>query len=93
MITSTDGHMGWTNKETWNTNLWMTNEESVYKLLRIIARKCYNVGELADNMEGFLGLLWEGKTPDGERLEPVDWVQIAEAWAEANELFDYKLET
>ena len=24
---------GWTNRETWNTALWMGNEESLYKLI------------------------------------------------------------
>ena len=27
---------GWTNWETWNANLWMTNEEWSYKALRLV---------------------------------------------------------
>ena len=88
--TMTDGHMGWSNRSTWNANLWLTNTESLYKLMGKIAAGSKSVSELADNMEGFLVILWKDRTPDGDSLDPVDWVQISEAWAEANQLFDYK---
>ena len=29
-MSTDDKYNGWTNWETWNTNLWMTNEESLY---------------------------------------------------------------
>lgn len=87
MTTVLDGYNGWSNRETWNANLWMTNEEPLYKLIGTIAKRCHSVGELADNMEGFLGILWTSKTPDGDSLNPVNWVEIAEAWVEANELY------
>ena len=88
MITTiTDGYNGWSNRETWNANLWMTNEEPIYKLIGRIAKGCHSVSELADNLEEFLLILWNDKTPDGDSLGPVDWVEIAEAWAEANELY------
>jgi len=93
MTTATGGYNGWSNRETWNANLWMNNEESLYKLIGTIARGCENVSELASNMEGFLGILWNGKTPDGDILHEVNWVEIATAWAEANELFDNAPET
>jgi len=88
MTTATSGYNGWSNRETWNANLWINNQESIYKLIGKIARGCYSVSELADNMEGFLLILWKDKTPDGDSLDLVNWSEIAEAWAEANELFD-----
>ena len=77
---------GWSNRATWNANLWITNEEPLYKLIGTIARGSKSVSELADNIEGFLGIVWNGWTPDGESLRLVNWSEIAEAWAEANEL-------
>ena len=88
MTTATDGYNGWSNRETWNANLWMTNEEPIYKLIGTIAKTSRSVSELANSMKGFLLIIWEAGTPDGDSLLPVNWVEIAEAWAEAHELFD-----
>ena len=37
----------------------------------------------ADNLEAYLWIIWEGKTPDGHSLKPVDWVSIASFWTDA----------
>jgi hypothetical protein len=71
---------GWTNRETWNTYLWISNSQPIYKLvLKLMgnASGSATTGEFADNLEQFLWILWEGKTPDGEPLNPVNWVEIA----------------
>ena len=73
---------GWSNRETWNVQLWITNQESIYKLIRRIAKGCKSTSELADNIEGFLLILWEDKTPDGDSLGPVNWSEIADVWAD-----------
>ena len=86
MTTALDGYNGWSNRETWNANLWITNQESIYKLIGTIANGCHSVSELADNMEGFLLILWKDKTPDGDSLGMVNWVEIADAWIDANPL-------
>ena len=86
MTTTIDGYNGWSNRATWNANLWITNTEALYKLIGSIARGSKSVSELADNIEGFLGIVWNEKTPDGDTLRFVNWSEIAEAWAEANEL-------
>ena len=73
-------YQGWSNRETWNTYLWISNSKPVYKLvLKLMgnASGSATTGELADSLEGFLWIIWEGKTPDGERLNPVNWVEIA----------------
>lgn len=83
-ILQADDYNGWSNRATWNANLWITNEESIYKLIGTIAKGCHSVSELADNIEGFLGIVWNDKTPDGDELKLVNWVEIADSWA--NEL-------
>ena len=81
-----DDYNGWSNRATWNANLWLTNTESLYKLMEKIAKGCHSVSELADNMEGFLGILWKDKTPDGDSLGMVNWVEIADGWVDDHNL-------
>lgn len=72
---------GWTNRETWNASLWINNEEPLYRLARSIARegfereykKIYTAGNLANAMYE----IWpDGKTPDGDLLKNVDWLDV-----------------
>ena len=86
IVQADDDYNGWSNRATWNANLWLTNDESLYKLVRRIAFHCRTISELADNIEGFLGILWNGKTPDGDVLGMVNWVEIADAWVDAHSL-------
>ena len=84
-----DGYNGWTNRETWNVQLWITNDEPLYKLVKSLLgnpqKGSVTTGTFADDLEAFLWIMWEGKTPDGCRLNPVNWVEIATSWFE-----DYK---
>tara|TARA_R110000824_G_scaffold81401_1_gene204621 strand:- start:292 stop:591 length:300 start_codon:yes stop_codon:yes gene_type:complete len=88
MTTAEDArYEGWTNRETWNTNLWISNSEPIYKLvLKLMgnASGSATTGEFADNLEGFLWIVWDGKTPDGYRLNPVNWVEIATSFQEVH---------
>ena len=88
-MTLKEPYNGWTNRETWNVQLWISNQESLYKLVMGLLGNSktgsVTTGDFADNLEGLLWILWEGKTPDGNRLEPVNWVEIATSWFQ-----DYK---
>jgi hypothetical protein len=38
-MSTDDTYNGWTNWETWNTNLWMTNEQALLEEAQAIARQ------------------------------------------------------
>jgi hypothetical protein len=38
----TDTYNGWTNYETWNANLWLTNDEGSYNYCVEEAQRCYD---------------------------------------------------
>jgi hypothetical protein len=48
--TQTELYLGWTNRETWATHLWITNDEGVYTTLRDIANGDEPVWEKADEL-------------------------------------------
>ena len=88
MVIAENQYNGWSNRETWNVQLWITNTEPLYKLVKRLmgnSSGSATTGEFADNLEQFMWILWEGKTPDNCSLKPVNWVEIAMAWQE-----DYK---
>ena len=74
---------GWTNIETWNTNLWLTShskgmEQTILRLMR-----GQHPNKFADNLEVYVRILWRERTPDGHSLKPVNWVEIANSWLNA----------
>lgn len=78
----TQTYNGWTNRETWNTSLWIGNVEPLYKLILGIISDSKNEGDFTDRLEQFLWIIWDGKTPDGDSLKPVNFVEIANHWWE-----------
>ena len=78
----TQTYNGWTNRETWNTSLWMGNVEPLYELILGIISDSKNEGDFTDRLEQFLWIIWDGKTPDGDSLKPVNFVEIANLWWE-----------
>ena len=87
---------GWTNRETWNTHLWMTNDPADYEMARTIVRERYEsdmdypeVGA-ADALKDWWDELYE---PQGMAASPLvdawsyaidrtDWRAIVEAFTE-----------
>tara|TARA_R110000824_G_scaffold265738_3_gene454649 strand:- start:1417 stop:1665 length:249 start_codon:yes stop_codon:yes gene_type:complete len=73
-------YQGWTNSETWNTSLWILNKYGLYKNIMRLYRGSRNEGDFADNIEHFINIIWNEKTPDGYNLNPVNWMEISDSW-------------
>ena len=81
---------GWTNYETWNVNLWLSNDEPTYRYCVDLAEEFPNEAELAERLEEFAMVF----KPELEAsmfsdmlnasLREVNWREIAEAYLEEN---------
>jgi hypothetical protein len=70
------GYNGWANRSTWNVALWAGNDYGMYQTVE--SNKPYtksSARRLAEEMFG-------DKTPDGCKLDGVNWKEIADAWNE-----------
>ena len=77
---------GWANRSTWNVNLWIGNDEKLYRMVLKMGETSTSQGDFADRLEGLLLTIWNGETPDGDSLAPVDWVDICDQFAEGHEI-------
>lgn len=88
-------YQGWSNRETWNAALWLSNDEGLYKAINRLQGTWYNgqcetVGQQADSLQAFAKAIrnfcvrqWPDlKTPDGDELGQVDWLELAASWVE-----------
>jgi len=67
---------GWTNRETWNTTLWLFNDENRYEwMLAAFPSGCAGPASAERFCRGIFG----DKTPDKCLLDNVDWKEVAEA--------------
>jgi hypothetical protein len=82
---------GWSNRETWATNLWLSNDEGLYGEVDGIMEEAEDdaeaekklkeyVEELRDMMEECGGEGLKSMFEDIGSLWRVDWREIAEAW-------------
>lgn len=85
---SRETYNGWSNRETWNANLWLSNEEGLYREVNRMASNVdksddWDVERFAKRLEDFCKELWpNGKTPDDDELSGVDWEEVAKSWLE-----------
>lgn len=82
------GYNGWTNYETWNVNLWIDNDEGLYREKVAYIKRIKRPIEAAD-VECFFDTGMGSTTPDlenieqrGEALDPINFAEIAERWEE-----------
>ena len=78
---------GWTNRETWLTNLWLNNSTESCEFLQEICRKDCEIWEKVEELEAHfqdqLECVYD--TPSfwsdilGAALDRVDWYRIVEA--------------
>lgn len=75
---------GYPNRATWNVNLWLNNEEGLYREIQRMVRRAIDVDRLAGALKDFCSEIWpDGKTPDGDKLIACDWDFIAQSeWDE-----------
>ena len=76
MVTINKDDYQWVNKETASAGEAILNTQALNKLASEMLYGANNIGTIADNLEGLMWLLWEGTTPDGEDMKPIDWTQI-----------------
>ena len=84
--TLTAEYNGWTNRETWVVNLWLTNDECYYEELRSIIKNFETTDEQAEEIEQYVHWLIDiselaSMTSDllTASLDRVDWYRIIEA--------------
>ena len=82
--TLTAEYNGWTNRETWVVNLWLTNDECYYEELRSIIKN-FDSDEQAEELERYVYWIIDvdeaSVTTDllSTSLGRVNWYEIAES--------------
>ena len=78
----------WVNRETASAAETIYELLSLHKMVTEMLYNSSNSGAFADNLEGLMWLIWDGQTPSGEDMKPIDWTQIAERIIDDNEMKD-----
>ena len=78
---------GWTNRETWMVNMWLTNEQYSYEVLQRIVQTSQTVNEQAQELESIVrddaaccgseSSMWSDLL--GVGLGRVNWCEIVES--------------
>lgn len=87
-VTARDDDSQWVNRETASAAEAIYEILSLYKMVTKMLDNSSNSGAFADNLEGLMWVIWDGKTPSGEDMKPIDWTQIAERIIDDNEMKD-----
>lgn len=80
---------GWPNRATWNTVLWLDNEERYYRAYVAQARReaftPSSAQRFVTRLFGYSRNPWGAMTPDGDPLKKVHWPSIAQMMNQARE--------
>ena len=79
--TATTEYNGWTNRETWTVNLWLTNEECYYRQLQEILHD-YEDREQAEELEQACRFIVERHDDIGLRGDLINLVLARVNWQE-----------
>lgn len=88
MLNKTEKYEGWTNKPTWIVNLWLSNDEPLYRQTRqlVADNKDRDLPKILEEFVGsLLPLAMEANLYADLitwALSYVNWEEIAEAWLE-----------
>jgi len=80
----TDEYQGYSNWETWNASLWLSNDEGMYKtVIAILSREFeYNHQRFEAVGEFFNNLLDEGIITDKISVHRIDWKEVCDGFSE-----------
>lgn len=89
--TDNQSYNGWTNRQTWLANLWLSNDQATYAQIEDLIAQADNLYQGAQAIQDFV----EKFNPLAEEvtlycdllntaLSAVDWMEIAKAFAETD---------
>ncbi len=82
--TITTEYNGWSNRETWIVNLWMTGDQGYYEQLCEIISSHDNLDDQAEALEDWIRFEYDGAYSSiwadliNNSLAEVDWYEIVE---------------
>jgi hypothetical protein len=82
--TVTTEYNGWSNRETWIVNLWMTGDQSYYEQLCEITSSHNNLDDQAEVLEDWIRFEYDGEYSSiwadliNNSLAAVNWCEIVE---------------
>jgi hypothetical protein len=73
---------GWTNWDTWNAHLWLSNDEVTYKRLMNVIKVTKELDDVEKMAIYGAHLIKEMGNPDNITFKNVNWVEILKALQE-----------